>query len=489
MLKDKIKNVLFTKNTLGSIIWFSVLGFLRPAIKIFLLPLYLVYLTPEDYGILALVTIFAGIVVILGNMRLDGAVRVFYFDYESESDRMWNYLSQIFTTILIMGLVLFGVMIVIGPTVMDWAFSSEEVSFFPYGIIALASAILSSYTTIYYIYLKNEVRLREYFVYSISYLVVSIGLQFYLIVFEQMGVLGVLYGGLIPSILLILIIGIRNSRLFNFKLDFSTIKPSLKFALPLVPFSLLFKFENQLDRLVLERYLNLETVGLYALLVALVGMVSILLTAVENGVRPFLYRSLKAGGQQAIIHINTYFNLFILVGLLALSGIIMVGSNLDLITDNHKYLSIRQFFVLAALAAIPLLLVRYFSIILVYYKKSKELTIVTIIKTVVMLALMIYIVPDYGIPGAIIAVAVSYFLNGIIFYILMDKFEAPAIRFTTAILSIALFVLCVLLTNYFIGSMSLMGVIQFVLTGIVLLPLIIPIIKQVANHALVSATG
>ena len=483
----RIKEVLFTKNTLGSVFWFSLLGFLRPAIKIFLLPLYLVYLTPEDYGILALVTIFSSIVVILSNLRLDGAVRVFYFDFESSSKALWNYMSQIYTTILLMGIILMGVMLFCGPSLMRLSFSSDEVSFYPYGIISLSTAILTSLTSVYYIYLKNEVRLKEYFAYSISFILLTIGFQVYLIVFKGMGVLGVLYGSLISTALLCFVIVIRNSRLLNFKLRYKDIAPSIKFALPLVPFSFLVKFENQLDRLVLERFMNLDTVGLYALLVALVGLVIIFMVALENGVRPFLYRSLKRGGEESEKVITLYFNLFVLLGLLTLSGIIMVGSNLDLFTENIKYLSIRQFFVLAGIAAIPMVILRYLAMVLIYYKKTKDVTITTIIKTIIMVILMIYMVPQYGIAGAIIAVSISYLLNSAIFYWLINQYGAPTIRMTKAFMAIFLVVLGVLGCKYFIPNMALMGVVQFILIAAILTPFIIPVIKEVANQKLVNA--
>ena len=483
----KVKEVLFTKNTLGSVFWFSLLGFLRPAIKIFLLPLYLIYLAPEDYGILALVTIFSSIVVILSNLRLDGAVRVFYFDFESDSKALWNYISQIYTTILLMGIILISVMLFVGPSLMRLSFSSDEVSFYPYGIISLSTAILTSLTSVYYIYLKNEVRLREYFTYSISFILLTIGFQFYLIVFKEMGVLGVLYGSLISTAILCTIIVIRNSRLLNFKLRFKDIAPSLKFALPLVPFSLLVKFENQLDRLVLERFMSLDTVGLYALLVALVGLVIIFMTALENGVRPFLYRSLKSGGEESEKVITLYFNLFVLLGLLTLSGIIMVGSNLDLITENIKYLSIRQFFVLAGLAAIPMVILRYLAMVLIYYKKTKDVTITTIIKTILMVILMVYMVPKYGINGAIIAVSISYLLNSVIFYWLINKYGAPTIHMTKAFTAIIMVVVGVLCCKYFIPNMAVMGVVQFAIIAVALTPFIIPVIKEVANQKLVNA--
>lgn len=479
---------MFTKNTLGSVLWFSILGFVRPAVKIFLLPLYLVYLTPEDYGILALVTIFSSIMVIFSNFKLDAALRVIYFDYKSDSKELWNYIAQIFTTSVIMGIIVMTIMALFGPILMKLSFTSDEVTYYPYGLIALASAVFSTFITVYYIYLKNEVRMREYFIYSISFLILSIGMQFYLVVFEQMGVLGVLYGGFFANLLLFLIISLKNPRLYTYKLKLSTILPSFKFALPLIPFTLFYKFENQLDRLVLERYMSLETVGLYALLVALVGLLTILLVALENGVRPFLYRKLKLGGKEAEKWISTYFDLFILSGLIALSGILMVGSNLDLLTQNTKYLSIREFFVLATLAAIPMIFLRYFSTVLLYYKRTKELTIVTLVKTVVMFALMLYLIPLYGIPGALIAVSISYIFNAVIFYVLLQKFGAPHIRITKALKAISILFVCVFTCKYLIIDMFLMGILQFIFFSAFILPLIVPILRKVAKQKLITTT-
>jgi len=48
-----------------TIFWFSFIGFLRPAINVFLIPLYLACISPEEYGLLSLVLIFSAIIGML----------------------------------------------------------------------------------------------------------------------------------------------------------------------------------------------------------------------------------------------------------------------------------------------------------------------------------------------------------------------------------------------------------------------------------------
>jgi len=436
-LVERLKQILLTPNVLGSVFWFTALGFLGPATKIFLLPLYLKFLTPEDYGILSLVGVFTAIVAV-------------------------------FTVVL--SLLLLGCLLATGPKIFEWLFVEEAVKFYPYGILAISTAFLSACTSIYFIYLKNKVLLKQYFLYSVASTFLVVLLQAYCIIQLQLGILGIFLGSLIPAMLIFLIIILTNRDLLVFRFKVDIILPSIKFALPLLPFSFLFVFEKQIDRLILERNMTLEEVGIYALLVGLLALINIALGALDNAIRPFLYQSLKDGGPTSFIKINQYFLIYLAVGFLSLSGIILVGCNLHWITDNLRFLKTQKYFTFGALAMIPLIYVRYVALLFVYNKKSFELTISTIFKTVMIVSLMLWLIPVYGIHGAIAATGISNLFNCFLFNFLIQSHPIPPIQNKLIIGLSFVFFLLIIIPNFYLASnhIGIYGIFQFLITLIYL---------------------
>lgn len=467
----KLGKILSSKNTLSSIFWFSILGFLRPAINIFLLPLYLLRLTPEDYGVLTMVGVITGMISIVVNLRLDTAVRTFYFDFNQNDQLLWRYLSQIFSMVLGLGIFVFIVFQVVGSSLYQFLFDSEEILFHPYGELALATTLINACNTIYFIYLKNKVMLKTFFAYSICSVLMTVGLQAFFILQLDMTILGVLWGSFIPSAVVFLTILISNTKLFTLNIEWKAIKPSILFGLPLVPFSFLYVFENQLDKMMLERYLSLGQVGIYGVLMSFVGLSKLLLSALDNGIRPFLYQSLKNDNEETSAAVELYNSIYIFTGLITLSGIIMVGSNLHFLTDSPKYLEIRTYVIWACVATIPLFLLRFLNLILVFYKKSGELTKTAFIKTAFMVILMFLLIPRYGIYGAIASISISQLINFFLFKRVVKGTVAPPIYYFNPLARINFF-LIVLVSCYFLVypiNIGLFGLCQFViLTGILI---------------------
>ena len=124
-----------------------------------------------------------------------------------------------------------------------------------------------------------------------------------------------------------------------------------------------FAFENQIDKYLIELNLGLKDVGLYTLLIKIFGLLTIGLNALDDGIRPFLYRDLKAGKTT----INKYFNLYAGFGILILFIINSIGYNLEYIIKNTEYLVIQKYFFIGSLVFILIIPVRFYGLLLVYY--------------------------------------------------------------------------------------------------------------------------
>jgi len=226
-----------------------------------------------------------------------------------------------------------------------------------------------------------------------------------------------LLGTLLPNLIIFLLISFSNSYLFTFNFKKQLLYPSLNYSLKLLPFLFLFYFENQIDKYLIELKLGLTEVGLYALLLKLFGLLVLAMNAMDDGIRPFLYRDLKKGTANA----NKYFSLYIGFAMLVLVFINALGYNLELFFKNEEYLVIKEYFFLSSIVFLLFIPVRYFGLLLVFYKAAFRLSYITAIKVVVMAVLMYFLIPKYELYGALYALLISYVLNSILYAFILKR--------------------------------------------------------------------
>jgi len=455
----------------SSLIWFTLLGFLRPAIHIFLLPLYLLKISPDQYGILSLVLIFAGLVGSLSGLKLDVAANTFYYDYYKKRPLLERYLGQIFTFNLMIGILFFIILYFSGSAIYQNVFSSPEVLFFPFGILAIGHALFSSANSIYYAYLRNELRIKEFVVVNVTAILSTIILQAVFILFYDLGIYGILLGSFIPAVIVFLYTVVKNSWLLRFKVDFDLLKPSLMFGLGFLPISFLVIFERQIDRLLIERFLNLEQVGLYSILLSITGFFTVFLGAFQNAVRPNVYESLKQNNIETKSMVNNVFKHYSSFGVFALASVLLVGNHFYLITDNPKYLKIVEYFPFAVAASIPLIFLRFQILVILFFKKTQLLSVVTVFKTIAMIIVLYLLIPKYGIMGAILALFISYVLYSAVLFFVERTLSDNMLEYRTAISRSVPFLVLLILNEVFVSNecRPVSSIVIFMLTMIFLL--------------------
>lgn len=456
------------KSTWNHLMWFTFLGFLRPAIGIFLLPLYLARITPAEYGILSLVLIFSSLVSSVSGLKLDVAANTFYYDFYEDRKSLINYLGQIFTINFLVGVLFLLVLYFSGAFIFESIFISKEITFYPYGLLAVSNALLISGISIYYSYLRNELRVKEFVWVNVFSILTSVSLQAVLILHYDMGILGILWGSLISAILVFLYIIISNSWLIQFKLNYKLLRPSLIFGLGFLPISFLVIFEKQIDRIFIERFLDLERVGIYALLIGVTGFFAIFLGAFQNAIRPNIYESLKQDGSSKVSYVNDAFKQYCSVGIFALAGVFFVGNHFHLITDNPKYLVIIDYFPYAVAATIPLIFLRFQVLIILFYKKTMLLSIATIIKTLCMICVMFLLIPKYGIMGAISALFTSYMIYFVFLFFVERRLSESVVKYFSPIIRILPFLFLLATHVLFVSPefRSISSIIILILTTI-----------------------
>ncbi len=88
--------------------FYTASNILQRGISFFLLPLYTHYLTPQDYGILAVVMTLNGFLAILFTWSLPAAVGRFYFDFRDQPELLKEFWGTVVMTILVLSLLSSG---------------------------------------------------------------------------------------------------------------------------------------------------------------------------------------------------------------------------------------------------------------------------------------------------------------------------------------------------------------------------------------------
>jgi len=126
-----------------------------------------------------------------------------------------------------------------------------------------------------------------------------------------------------------------------------------------------------------------------------------------------------------------------------LVGILIVGNHLHLITDNLKYQSITQYFPLGVVVTAPFLMVRFIAMLFLYYKKTGMLAGLTFVKFSIMFILMLFLIPQFGINGALIAIGISNVVNLILFGFLIEKHRSKLINYIPILFRLFIFLISI----------------------------------------------
>ena len=456
---------------------YSVLNFIRPVIQIFLIPLYLSLFTESEYGIYDLMFITGSLLMVVLTFRINAAMLTVYYDYIDDRQQLKRYLRSLFSTSIIIALTLFTLLNFFGEALFDLMFKSEEIKYFPYGILVVGYAMLGEINACYMIYLRNEKDLVRYFIVILSQILGAILFQVLFIVVFKMGVVGALIGYLIANAVTFILILFMERGIITLDIDKVMIKKSLKFSLALIPFLLIYWVLTKGGKIVLERYADLSTVAVYALLVTVGSVIILLVEAVINGVRPFLFEIFaRAKGSEAREKIDILTRMIINLPLFAIPVIVLLGNNIGILTSKTTYHEVAIYTTSIALATYMLVYGKMFYQQLLFLKRSDTVTLLSFIVVVFLVSGLYYFVPIYKIWGVLFVTFLANALMAILFYVaaqrqLPIRYPLKEIYFFPFLVFVILFLLEYLLVYNMEVSRSAFGIVQFFVLSLLALGL------------------
>lgn len=422
---------------------YTFTGILSPILMLVLLPVYLKFLTPTEYVVLALTNSFLVVFSIFFNLKTEQAYRTIFF-YENENKvKQLALFRTIFHFNVICTLVWLVLFLFFGKNLFDVLFKND-MQFFPYSYLIFSSFLIGNLNNLFFIYLQNNSKVTAYSLFSIVLALATHGLQLCCVFIFHTSFFGFLAAALIVNLLVLSFILIKNSTLFQFTISKKLLIESLRFSWPFLPFLVLYSIESQMDRFFIERFLTLSELARYAVLISIIGATNTFFNAVDNAIRPDLYSNLSDKTFLNPNKIQEQLDFYLWIGLVVFSFLIGFGFNIDWFLQNEKYVGLTTYFIPMVLAFFPLIGIRFMALILIYKQKVSKLNNVLLIKIIIMAGMFYLLIPIMGINGAILSIGISNLLNMVIFYFMIENKVLPSkkvMAFTIGFIILNLFLL------------------------------------------------
>ena len=227
-------------------------------------------------------------------------------------------------------------------------------------------------------------------------------------------------------------------------------------------------------KFILEKYADLTIVAVFALLATLANVIVVLVDAVVNAVRPFLFEifaSKSNDSEQANVALLT--KMIVNLPLLMIPLIVLVGSNIWLIASKETYYVIEEYITCLSLTTFILVYGKLFYQQLVFAKRSGVVTILSFLVMVVLVSFFYWLVPTQQIWGVIIATLAANVLMAILFYFAAQHFQPVSYKLWNIVIIPLIFFLLLFGLEYWCIEMMHMSRKSFSILQFVLLPIVV----------------
>lgn len=373
------------------------------AVSFLLLPLFTVWLSPRDYGTLALLILFSSFAKVLFRLGLDaGFFRVHYDQPGAREGRRLAGSVALFATAAGTALFLLAVALS-GP--LARALSADDPPPPLYLVLAAGDVWLATFCFVPLALLRIEGRAVAFSAFSALRHGVNVALKVWLLM-RGHGVLGVLLADVLATGLFAAALAPTLVRGTAATFDWPLVKAALGFGLPKVPHGLMVQAQNLLDRRILEAFVSRAELGVYHVGYTLGTSVKFALSAFEPAWQPFLYEQVrKPGAPQLVARVVTYvFGAFLFCG----TALAVLARELVVLMTDPRYHQ--------AVAIVPVVALAYVlhgafllgSVGIGVTKSARYYPLVTAVSAAVNVGANLLLIPRFGPLGAAWATVASY---------------------------------------------------------------------------------
>ena len=417
MIFDKLKQL--TKDTAI----YGISTMVGRFLSFLLVPFYTNIFHPAQYGIIANIYIFIGIFNIVYVYGMDAAYLKFA-GLPTIGNKKDNF-STPYLSVFISGIFLSVIMILIRQPVFELLEVPEN--YFHLMYYSAGILFLDSVAVIPFIQLRLQRKAKKFASFKLLNIAVNIILNLVLILKYKMGIEAVLISNVFASLSSLLLLIPDIIRNLHIKFNAELFKRLMKFGLPYLPAGLSSMLIQGIDRPILGKLTNLDTVGIYNACYKLGIFMMLFVNMFQYAWQPFFLQNAEEKNAKEIFSkVLTYFTLASAFILVILSLFI---DNIVAIPILHGRTLIDSSY-WGGISIVPIILFGYlfnglyviFTAGIYIEEKSMYIPLITGIGAAVNIGVNFLLIPVWGIMGAAYATLAAYLAMAAGLYIVTQKF-------------------------------------------------------------------
>jgi len=418
---------------------------LTHAVGFFMIPVYTRFIAPKNYGSMELIGIITGVMALIISMGMADGMARFYYGEKDHTKR-----DEVVSTVIIgfstMGLPVILLFLAISTPISSLILEGSQYSY--YLQVSIVTVFFGMLCEIGYTYLRMLYMAKLFVAITITQLIIALSLNIWFVVFLKLDILGIFYSTLIHQGLVGSILSLMILKKTGFHVSLKRVWEMIKFGLPLVPsrIGLLLGFVS--NRFFLrwmgsaDPSVALAQIGLFSLGHKFGVIINRLVNAPFNSfwgprcLELLLNKSLDS--RTTVARVCTYATMCsVYLALILSSGI---ESVIEIIADP-RYRGAHIVVPFVALSYVALGLEKHFTTGILYRKKTKWSTYISVCSLVIVLVWNYLFVPRYGLIGAATSNLAGFAVRVTLIYIVSQRlfpipfeFRRLVIMFIVAVL-------------------------------------------------------
>jgi len=270
---------------------YSATGFLQKGVSFFLLPLYTHFLTPNDYGILSVVTSLNGFLSLLIMLSLHGAVSRYYFEYKDTPKELARFWGTLVTFVGSLGFFISFFLLTVGAVLLKPLLGN--IAFWPYIALGISTLMFQPLCQMVTVMLQTQEKSKWVSLYTFSQFLVTLLLTISFVVLLKWDASGPLTATLCMQILAFIVAFVYLSKTIKWGIHWPYLKEALSYSGPLIPHSVAGHLLVFSDRLIINRLLNAAATGLFNISYMFGSIVSIFADSINQAYVPVMMDTYK----------------------------------------------------------------------------------------------------------------------------------------------------------------------------------------------------
>lgn len=390
-----------SKSISKSVIWQLASKFALQGIAFFTTPIFTRLLSPADYGYTALYMSWNAILILILGLETHGSLQNALIKYEKDEQK--KYYSSIMS-ISILSFVVFVIIAIIFNEQFAKLLSIRRDLVILVVCQSFAGYIISFYVQIF----NSQKKVEKSAIISIFQTVLCIGLSLLFVLHTRNNkAVAKIYGNAIPilviGIIMLIIIYIKGKCIWNWNYN----KFCLTLTLPLILHGIGHLVFTQCDRIMLQKMVGEEVLGIYSVSFSLCSVLNIICMALNSAWLPFYYDMKKVNRTEEIVsHSKRYILFFAIISL----GFILLSYDVFRLMAPSSYnegLKIIPFFVCSHFFNFLYLFPVNFEF---YHEKTKLIPIGTLFAAGINIFINYLLIPRFGIIGAAAGTLIAHML-------------------------------------------------------------------------------